>query len=339
VNAEPSALLAAAHAIVADQVGRLRALIASAQQRAAQLDVELRQAERALDEATTQYQFAAERKLPSAQGFAERERALRVTYDTLDREQQALRHALRQLDQLARQIDMSSSTLDGSAEGEASDPWAQALRSQVIMGREQERFRLAREVHDGPAQVLANALMGLERCRNLLGNAQIEKLSSMLDRLTDNAREGLDEVRRFIADLRPNKLESEGLIPALKEYIRRYHDAINPQVTFETDALPRLSSEAEVVLYRIVQEALQNAHKHARGVPVHVNIAVQTGQVHLTVRDEGPGFDARVVARRAGRESWGLVSMRERAELVGARLTVSSRLGHGTEVSAIMPLR
>ena len=339
MNAEPSALLAAAHAIVADQVGRLRALIASAQQRAAQLDAELRQAERALDEATTQYKFAAERKLPSAQGFAEREQALRVTYDTLAREQQAHSKALRQLDQLARQIDMSGSTLDGGVEGEASDPWAQALRSQVIMGREQERFRLAREVHDGPAQVLANALMGLERCRNLLGASQIETLSSMLDRLTDNAREGLDEVRRFIADLRPNKLESEGLIPALKEYIRRYHDAINPQVTFETDALPRLTNEAEVVLYRIVQEALQNAHKHARGVPVHVLIAVQTGRVHLTVRDEGPGFDPRVVARRAGRESWGLVSMRERAELVSSQLTVSSRLGHGTEVSVIMPLR
>jgi two-component system, NarL family, sensor histidine kinase DegS len=339
VSAEPSALLDAAHAIVAEQVTRLRNLIEPARKRVEQLDTELRQAERAMDELVTQQRFAVERGQTPPPALAERERAIRTAYDALAREQQSLKRALRQLDQLARQIDMSSSTLSGAAEGEASDPWAQALRSQVITGREEERIRLAREVHDGPAQVLANALMGLERSRTLLNEGKLAKVSEMLDRLSENAREGLAEVRRFIADLRPGKLEQEGLAVALTDYVRRYHDAINPRVTFESDTLPRLPAETEIVLYRIVQEALQNAHKHARGAPIHVLIICQSGHLSLTIRDEGPGFDPRVVARRAGRESWGLLSMRERAEMVGAKLTVTSSPGHGTEVQIVMAVR
>jgi two-component system sensor histidine kinase DegS len=109
-------------------------------------------------------------------------------------------------------------------------------------------------------------------------------------------------------------------------------------VTFESDSLPRLRPEAEIVLYRVVKEALQNAHKHARGAAVRVTINVRGDLLHLTVRDDGPGFDPREVARRAGRESWGLTSMRERAELIGAKLTVSARPDHGTEVAVTLPL-
>jgi two-component system sensor histidine kinase DegS len=84
---------------------------------------------------------------------------------------------------------------------------------------------------------------------------------------------------------------------------------------------------------------LQNAHKHAAGVPVHVSLVVRQQKLVLTIRDEGPGFDPREVARRAGRVNWGLTSMRERAEMVGARYIVTSRPGHGTEVAVTLPLK
>jgi two-component system, NarL family, sensor histidine kinase DegS len=212
------------------------------------------------------------------------------------------------------------------------------LRAQVITGREEERARLAREVHDGPAQVLANALMGLERCHILLNEQRLDRLGAMIRQLGENAREGLREVRGFISDLRPGQLEEQGLVPALIDYIRRYRDALNANVTFDAALLPRLPAEVEIVLYRIVQEALQNARKHARGAPVHVLLAVQQTHVALTIRDEGPGFDPREAIRRAGRESWGLTSMRERAELIGAQFVVTTRLGHGTEVAVRLPL-
>lgn len=333
-----AALLNEAHAIVDDMLSRLRTLAESLHQRNAQLTVELRQAERAHDEAITQQQFAAERRLPNASKLAEREQTLRASLNALTRESQTLQQSIKQLEQLIRQIEMSSTTLEKSGEGETSDPWMQALRSQVIFGREEERVRLAREVHDSPAQVLANALIGLEQSRSLLQDQRTEQLGMMLDRLCDATREGLQEVRNFIADLRPGRLDEHGLVDALRDYIRRYSDTYSAKVSFEADTLPNLSREAEIVLYRIVQESLQNAHKHARNAPVHVTLGVRQGKLSLTIRDEGPGFDPREVARRAGRESWGLTSMRERAEMVGATYKVIARKGHGTEVSVVMPL-
>jgi two-component system sensor histidine kinase DegS len=339
VSSEPSALLASAESIVAEQNARLRELHRQAQQRLAHLDNEVRQAERQIDELTVQRRFAAERGLPAAPSLAERERGLRASHERLVHEHDELRRALRQLDQLVRQIDMSSATLRGDAEGEPADPWVQALRAQVIMGREEERARLAREVHDGPAQVLANALMGLERCQALLAEQRTERLTIMLQQLGESAREGLREVRGFIADLRPGELDELGLVGAIQEYVRRYRDGLNAAITLDADPLPRLPAETEIVLYRMVQESLQNARKHARGAPVHVLLTLRQQTLQLIVRDEGPGFDPREVARRAGTTSWGLTSMRERAELIGASYRVTSRPGHGTEVAVSLPLR
>jgi len=339
VSSEPSVLLDSAHAIITEQIAALRALHQGAQQRLTTLENDVRTTERQLDELVVQQRFAAERGLPAAATLTERERQARIAHEARVREHSTLRRALKQLDQLVRQIDMSSATLRGASEGEPADPWVQALRAQVIMGREEERSRLAREVHDGPAQVLANALMGLERSQTLLAEGRHERLSDLLHQMSEAAREGLREVRGFIADLRPGKLEEQGLVSALQEYVRRYRDTVNAAVSFETEPLPRLPTEAEIVLYRIVQESLQNARKHARGAPVHVSLHARQGRLILTIRDEGPGFDPREVARRTGRESWGLMSMRERAELIGAHYTVTSRPGHGTEVAVSLPIR
>lgn len=336
---QPSALLEEANATVAELLSRLRALVEKAQRRNAELTTQLRQSERALDEVTMQRQFAVEHNLPVAAQHAAREQELRKTHQILCHEAHALQSGQKQLDQLLRQIDMSSSTLSDSSEGETADPWVQALWSQVILGREQERERLAREVHDSPAQVIANTLMSLEQSRTLLQEQQLDRLAVMLDRLCDATREGLHEVRQFIADLRPGRLEEQGLVGALQEYIGRYRNTYSSHVTFEADAVPRLSTEAEIVLYRITQEALQNAHKHAAGAAVHVSLLVRQQNLLLAIRDEGPGFDPREVARRAGRVNWGLMSMRERAEMVGASYVVTSRPGHGTEVSVTLPLK
>jgi two-component system sensor histidine kinase DegS len=233
---------------------------------------------------------------------------------------------------------MSSGALTGSDESSNADPWVLALRAQIIHGREEERVRLAREVHDGPAQVLANSLMVLESCYTLAQQSGIEKLTTMLDRMRVSVKDGMLEVRRFIADLRPGGLEEHGLAAALAEYIRGYSNAYDARVAFDSGPLPRLPRESEIVLYRIVQEALQNAHKYARGAQVGIRLAHQAGAVQLSIRDDGPGFDPHEVARRAGRSNWGLMSMSERAELIGARFSVASSPGHGTEVTVSLPI-
>jgi two-component system sensor histidine kinase DegS len=338
---ERSAALREARDIVAEQLEQLRALAEHERQEIATLAAALRQAERELDEVTLQYRTAVQRRRSGAEPLNRRMTELREQCDALSRDVDARRSGLRQIELLIRQIEMSSSALSNTGTGATSDPWALALRSQVIHGREEERMRLAREVHDGPAQVLANSLMLLETCYSLAQQQtgeHAEKLAVMIGRLRDATREGLSEVRRFIANLRPGQVAERGLVEALREYLRAYGNTYNVPVVFEADAAPRQADEVEIVLYRIVQEALQNAHKYARGSPITVRLAYRSDTITLSVRDEGPGFDPREVARRAGKSNWGLTSMRERAELIGARLTVASRPGYGTEVTVVLPL-
>ncbi|MCS6841720.1 MAG: sensor histidine kinase [Roseiflexus sp.] len=338
---EGSAALREARDIVEEQLERLRALAERERQEVSALAAALRQAERELDEVTLRYRTAVQRRRPEAELLNRRMTELRAQCERMTHNVDARRSGLRQIELLIRQIEMSSSALSNPGTSATSDPWALALRSQVIHGREEERMRLAREVHDGPAQVLANSLMLLESCYALAQQQtgeHAEKLTVMIGRLRDATREGLSEVRRFIANLRPGQVAERGLVEALRDYLRAYGNTYNVQVTFEADAVPRQADEVEIVLYRIVQEALQNAHKYARGAPITVRLVHQSNVLTLSVRDEGPGFDPREVARRTGKSNWGLTSMRERAELIGARLTVASRPGHGTEVTVALPL-
>ena len=267
MSAELPDVLQEAHAIVDEQLGRLRTLASQARRKSEAAGVALRQAERQLDEISIQYRAAVERKTASLATLARRHQELRANYERAERGLQGQQHALKQIDQLIRQIEMSSGTLT-RAEDHASDPWSLALRAQVIHGREEERVRLAREVHDGPAQVLANSLMILEASFSLAQTTGNEKLVLMLDRMRSATREGLQEVRRFIADLRPGKLEDQGLDAAIAEYVRGYTNAYGTPVQLESEPLPNLPSETAIVLYRIVQESLQNAHKYARGAPI-----------------------------------------------------------------------
>jgi two-component system, NarL family, sensor histidine kinase DegS len=335
VSAELPMVLHAAHGIVAEQLVRLRELAENTRRAGTTLSSELRQGERQLDEAALQLRSAANRGV-AADSQARREAELRAYCEKLATELRANQHALKQLDQLIGQIEMSSSTLTAADGG--ADPWALALRAQVIHGREEERVRLAREVHDGPAQVLANSLMILETCYTQAQQIGAEKLVMMLDRMRSATRDGMRDVRRFISELRPGAIDKHGLVVAIGEYIRGYTNAYNARVSLEAEPLPRLATEVEIVLYRIVQEALQNAHKYARSAQIWVRLTQQNGALHLTIRDDGPGFDPHEVVRRAGHSSWGLTSMRERAELIGARFTVASRPGHGAEVSVVLPL-
>jgi two-component system sensor histidine kinase DegS len=338
LSAEQPVVLREAHTIVAEQLSRLRALAETTRQNGASLGLALRQAERQLDEALLQQRSAAQWRAPIAKELQLRVAGLRERYEGLERDMRSNQHALKQLEQLIRQIEMSSSALISSDEASASDPWVLALRAQIIHGREEERTRLAREVHDGPAQVLANSLMILEACFTLAEQTGSEKLMTMIGRLRTSTKEGLQEVRRFIADLRPGILDDQGLVAAIGDYVQRYANAYSARVSIDAEPLPRLPRETEIVLYRIVQEALQNAHKYARGAHVSVRIARQGERLHLAIRDDGPGFDPHEVARRAGRSNWGLTSMRERAELIGARFSVASSPGHGTEVSVVLPI-
>lgn len=317
--------------IVNEQIERLRVVLGEVQARLAPATSDLRQITRTIDE----LQVRSNRSEANAI-LVRQMKQLKDRQQALEREVNELQTAARSIEQLIRQTEMSSTALkDDTAK---ADPWGLALKAQIVQGREDERTRLAREVHDGPAQVVAHVLLGLEHSLTLAQQQNLDRLLELLRHLRDTSKSGLHEVRRFIADLRPPALEHQGLDAALKDLCGRFGSQGPLQVRCDGMPLPRLAPEQEIVLYRITQEALNNATKHARNATVVVHFAAIKGQLILIIRDDGPGFDVQTIAARTQGKHWGLASIRERAELVGAQLQVQSAVGQGTEIRVTLAL-
>jgi two-component system sensor histidine kinase DegS len=227
---------------------------------------------------------------------------------------------------------------DSSLIGEAAQPGNAAdLQMRIIEAQEAERGRLAQEVHDGPAQALSNAIFQVEFIERVIGKDP-RLAESELHFLRQLLRRELGDVRSFITQLRPPVLDELGLdgaIGAAVEHMRALTGiAITTDITAPSDIL---GDTQQTVVLRVVQEALQNVRKHASASTVSVVARAEDGNWVLEVRDDGRGFDAGSVAGR-GRRNFGLQFMRERAELIGARLDVRSRSDGGTIVRLAIPM-
>jgi two-component system, NarL family, sensor histidine kinase DegS len=224
-------------------------------------------------------------------------------------------------------------------QGEAAadlDVWRLVERMAMIKAQELERSRLAREIHDGPAQVLANAILGLELCEQIARRSP-EQLLDELARLKATMREGLVEVRRFQFDLRPSTLAERGLSATLQRYVAEYRAFFRLDVDLQVPAtLPALSKDAELTVFRIVQESLQNIQKHARAALVIVRIDLGDETIVVTIHDDGRGFVPRQVEATT-LSGAGLRGMSERAAAVGGDLQVESQPGAGTTVRLSVP--
>lgn len=213
----------------------------------------------------------------------------------------------------------------------------QVMWAQIATGQEAERARLAREVHDGPAQVLANTVMRLQFVEQMVKHRP-QEVGAELQRLRGALQESLKDIRRFIFNLRPASLSDAGLIATLKYYTTDYHEQTGIPVELNVPETVVLSSNQELVVFRVIQEALQNIHKHAEASAVVIDIQQRIGgPLSVTIVDDGRGFDTKRV--RQGRTgSSGLVSMRERAATVGGTLKVDSRPGGGTTIALVLPM-
>lgn len=212
----------------------------------------------------------------------------------------------------------------------------QVMWAQMVMGQEAERARLAREIHDGPAQVLANTVMRLSLLEKMLVHSPGD-VPAELERVRSALQESTQDVRRFIFNLRPASLSEIGLVPTLQQYTREYADQFNVEVELNVPENLSLSANQELVVFRIIQEALQNIHKHAEASRVEINVQQRpNGPLTLTVSDNGKGFDLKSV-RKISPASSGLVGMRERAATVGGTLKMESKSGIGTTVTLVLP--
>lgn len=203
--------------------------------------------------------------------------------------------------------------------------------ARTVEAQELERRRLAAEIHDGISQRLIS--LWYHVLAALDGIDEPTVVRSELEAAKELTTAALDEARTAIAGLRPSVLDDLGLGASLESLARTV-----PGVTVALDVDPcRMSPHVEVALYRIAQEALQNVVKHAGAG--HVTVGLKRGQeeVRLTVEDDGLGFDQSAAADHEARLRYGLLGMQERAELIGARLTVASYPGQGTKVEVVVP--
>ena len=201
----------------------------------------------------------------------------------------------------------------------------------LLDSQDRERARLAAEVHDGLGQQLL-----VIRNQALLGRQSSDQIAPCLEAIADTAAQGLDEVRAIAATLHPATLERLGLSRALAAMVRTLARSTSATITFDPSGGERLAPAVELQLYRIVQESLSNALRHADATQVTVSIVFDDHEVAITVRDDGRGFSPQHVADRI-EGSLGLSSIRQRAMTIGADLTVDSAPGRGTTVRVVMP--
>ncbi|CAA9546069.1 MAG: hypothetical protein AVDCRST_MAG33-470 [uncultured Thermomicrobiales bacterium] len=235
--------------------------------------------------------------------------------------------------------DLRSSFWEDGGEEQVVPTGDVRLQQATLAAREDERGRLAREIHDGPAQVLANAIFALDIAEQV-ARRDPDRVPGELSQVRALLRDGVAEMRRFMTDLRPAMLTDRGLLPTLQRYVVEYNRFFDKQVTFTgTDVPPTLGSEQQLNLFRIVQEGLQNLHKHAgtRSGAVAIGPDPAAELLVLSIVDEGKGFDMGSLAVDA-RQGAGLTGIRERARLMGADLDLRSAPGVGTSIRVALPL-
>jgi signal transduction histidine kinase len=198
---------------------------------------------------------------------------------------------------------------------------------------EDERMRIARDMHDGPAQLLANLVLKAEIVERVFDLNRDTAMSELAD-FKATVRVALEETRKLIFDLRPMTLDDLGLVPTLRKFVVDFEQRCGLRTRLNiVGAERRLPGDLEASLYRIVQEAMNNARKHSGGDTLDVTVMIGPQRVVASVRDNGAGFDVAAAQARAERtKRLGLVSMRERAGLEKGVLDITSVPGHGTQV-------
>jgi two-component system NarL family sensor kinase len=212
------------------------------------------------------------------------------------------------------------------------------LSRRIINAQEQERQRVARDLHDGVNQLLVSAKF---RLNSLVGPGAVADEPAEAGQVLELIEKAIHEVRLISRNLRPSELDDLGLVSALRTLAHDFRERSGIATRFKSSVAPRrpgLPKEIEMTLYRIAQEALNNAERHSQATRVGLVLKATAGEVSLSICDNGKGFVARRLRPNAER-GWGLQNMCERAALVGGRVDTVSRPNHGTTVTVQIPFR
>ncbi len=212
-------------------------------------------------------------------------------------------------------------------------------RDRLIDVEEEVRKKLARDLHDGPAQTLASILMSIDFIRQAL-EKDPSQAEAELESLEQAARKTLHQVRNMLFELRPVVLEAEGLEAALRAYVERLREVDDMTIHLSLKGLEeRVPPKVEEVSFAIVQEALSNARKHAQARNVWLTVNRSEETLKVVIKDDGIGFDMHKIGQKyAEKGSLGLLNIRERSEMLGGQVSIKSRPGKGTSVTLVVPL-
>jgi signal transduction histidine kinase len=210
------------------------------------------------------------------------------------------------------------------------------LLDRVVQATEEERVRVAGDLHDGPVQRLTGVGHVVELARSRFDRGEVAASQELLGSVEEGIFNEVGALRRVMAELRPPVLDDFGLPAALRGYAAGFQDRSGVECIVLARPGTRLDPPLETVLYRVAQEALTNVAKHAGARQAMVSLSVQDGLARLAVRDDGKGFDVAHATGRLGLEHFGLSSMRERVEMVGGSFEVRSTAGEGTTVTAVL---
>jgi len=220
------------------------------------------------------------------------------------------------------------------AEEEHQSLMEQRIRSlSIIEAQENERRRISRELHDGLGQLLSATKLKLGMFE-FVHSQNKEKFSDLIKEVDTIISKAIVEARRISHDLRPTTLDDFGLIPALRILCQEFSKLTGIKVKFQvSQLLERIDPKVEIAIYRIIQESFNNISKYAEATEVILDLYRKDKTVHVRVKDNGQGFDMDEAARnkKMGR-GFGLLNMKERAELVGGKVEINSAIGQGTEV-------
>ena len=203
---------------------------------------------------------------------------------------------------------------------------------------ESERNRVARDLHDGPVQGVSAASLSLEAALLMIKAGDIDHGLEVLAKVREELALEADALRRLMSGLRPPVLEERGLMPALRDMVLRFGDEQGVHTEFSGHIAPGLPEDLETLAYRIVQEALSNAAKHAAAAMLTVMVTSDGAQLRIEVQDDGQGFDSARTREFLHEGRVGLASMRERVELASGSFIVRSSPDRGTTIMATLPV-
>jgi len=266
---------------------------------------------------------------------------LRKRRDDLEQSLRQMKAMVDRAQNLMTQVSMAISLLQGGiSDSLQTQNFEQKIEMglRVIRAQEEERRRVAREIHDGPAQTLANIVLRLEIAEKLLEFDPTKVKAEIID-LKNLVRSNLQDIRRIIFDLRPMALDQLGIVPAISKYLDNFQKNYGIKCEFlivgqEKWLLPAL----EVALFRLIQEGMTNVAKHAHSEKVDISIIYQEDWTIARIQDYGKGFEANSALTTPG-EHFGFIGMRERVEMFSGKFSIQSTIGKGTTIELSIPSR